>query len=221
MSVDRRIVKHFRSVCVFAQICIIAGPAFAGSNPFGADGGIVPQAIPVPPGPAAMVALGTATGGSTANIAFTGLVAAAYPRYRLDCDGLTTAAADQIAVQIGEGVTPTWKATGYNYSSVGLSNTVSGTAVAGIFVGVGNRQIDTTLPSAFSVILPGLTGTTLKTARGEAWPYDTTAGAAAHQWVNGDYTADTTAASAIRVTTTVGGSNVITNGTCTLFGLNP
>lgn len=167
-----------------------------------------------------ITALATTYASTATTIAFTGLAAAGYPRYLLQCTGLLMSGDSQVGIQIGQGGTPTWKTASYSAVNVGSSAALyNATALAGINLFNNSNQIDSAYPLSFTMLMPALTGgTDYKNFYGQITGKGNSTFTS---WLTGSYVGDATAATAVRVSTTIDASTNFTHGVCSLFGLNP
>lgn len=159
----------------------------------------------------------TASGG--ASIAWTGL-GATYNDYFINCYGVYPASAASVLVQFGEGGTPTWQTSGYNWSAAQsegdnttLTGVSSGGTDAGISVSFGAYSGTSSKTNSFHGVIhniPGVFYASMEYVLAQSGTSTSFAGAG-----GGRYPSDTTAKTAVRVIASSG--NI--SGTCNLWGI--
>jgi hypothetical protein len=159
--------------------------------------------------------ISTVTASASASAAWTGL--ATYSIYQLSCASLFASGVVALYLQVGEGGTPTWETTGYRWgnryvgsdASTGVTNNASDSGIAlttssGVLAGSIN----------FTGYLYNVTSTTaIKTFTANVVNH--ASGVSYGNDLQGSYTTDTNAVTALRI---IPSSGTVT-GTCTLYGI--
>lgn len=171
-------------------------------------------------GGSAMVLLGSATANNSAtSLAITG-IPSSYQNCKLFIMGIIPATASGFYLQFGEGATPTWETSGYQWSTFS-SNASSASGASGstsdsgvLLTGPGTASGSNIFVA--EITLYGLNVAEFKSITGQTAYARNSDGIFNQQSISGQYTSDGNAITAIRIITTIGN---ISSGSIYLYGL--
>lgn len=167
-----------------------------------------------------LVLISTQTAAASASLQWTGL-GTTYQNYKLLCHIILATNNQSLLVQVGEGGGPTWQTTGYQTAYItGSANTgtIDGGNKSGFFHAAGGANSGNYLAIDSMIFgIPSTSASQQLDYKGlMKYKAVNTGGTFAVEMVSGEFAADSTAKTGVRV---ISSSGNITAGTCSLYGI--